>query len=430
MTGSYSADQIQVLEDHEAVRKRPGMYIGSIGPRGLHHLVYEVADNSIDEALAGYCTRIEVDLNADGSVTVTDNGRGIPTEIHSKTGKSFLETVFTVIHFAGRRDSHDGYKVSGGLHGVGVAIVNALSQWLQVTVWREGQIYSQRFDKGVAVTPLTAKLSPENRMGTSICFKPDVEIFKNGIEFDRATLALHLRQLAYLNPGLKIILTDNRLEMLGSSSPCIETYCFPGGIREYVAYLNSDVEPLDEDIIYIQGDRDGVQVEIACQWHLLNQDNSYSRLFGFTNCVRNIDGGTYINTFQLAVRRVVSAIGRQLGKLKDTDRILDWDQVLECGFTGIIAVKVPNPVFEGPLKGRLGNPEVKEIVKSLVENGLREYLNARPEVAGAIAQQAIEARDAVAAARQALAVRRHQKRYKTIIGKRRQPGDRTSQPSG
>ncbi len=408
MSSSYSADQIQVLEDHESVRKRPGMYIGSIGPRGLHHLVYEVADNSIDEALAGYCTRIEVDLNADGSVTVTDNGRGIPTEIHSKTGKSFLETVFTVIHFAGRRGSHDGYKVSGGLHGVGVAIVNALSQWLQVTVWREGKIYSQRFDKGVAVTQLTAKPSPENRTGTSICFKPDAEIFKNGIEFDRATLAVHLRQLAYLNPGLKIIFTDNRLEMLGSSSPSIETYCYPGGIREYVAYLNSDVEPLHEDIIYIQGDRDGVQVEIACQWHLLNQDNSYSRLFGFTNCVRNIDGGTYINTFQLAVRRVVSAIGRQQGKLKNTDPVLMGNEVLECGFTAVIAVKVPNPVFEGPTKTRLANPEVGKIVKFLVEKELMEYLTARPEVAGAIAQQAIEARDAEAEARKARALRRKQ----------------------
>ncbi|MEG4961895.1 MULTISPECIES: ATP-binding protein [unclassified Microcoleus] len=412
MTSSYSADQIQVLEDREAVRKRPGMYIGSTGPRGLHHLVYEVVDNSIDEALAGYCTRIEVDLNADGSVTVTDNGRGIPTEIHSKTGKSFLETVFTVVHFAGRRDSHDGYKVSGGLHGVGLGIVNPLSEWLQVTVWRGEQIYSQRFEKGIPVTQLTVKPSSENRTGTSICFKPDVEIFKNGIEFDRPTLALHLRQLAYLNPGLKIILTDNRLEMPGSSSPSIETYCYPDGIREYVAYLNSDVEPLHEDIIYIQGDRDDVQVEIACQWHLLNQDNSYSRLFGFTNCVRNIDGGTYINTFQLAVRPVVSAIGHQLGKLKKTDPVLMGNEVLECGFTAVIAVKLPNPEFEGPTKSRLVNPEVQEIVKSLVEKELMEYLTARPEVAGAIVQRAIEARDAEAEARKARALRRKQELQK------------------
>ncbi|MEG4810034.1 ATP-binding protein [Microcoleus sp. F8-D3] len=407
MTGSYSADQIQVLEGLEPVRKRPRMYIGSTGPRGLHHLVYEVADNSINETLAGYCTRIEVDLNADGSVTVTDNGRGIPTEIHSKTGKSFLETVFTVIHFAGRRGSHDGYKVSGGLHGVGVAIVNALSQWLQVTVWREGQIYSQRFDKGVAVTPLTAKLSPENRTGTSISFKPDVEIFKNGIEFDRSTLALRLRQLAYFNPGLKIILTDNRLQILGSSCPSIETYCFPDGIREYVAYLNSDVEPLHEDIIYIQGDRDGVKVEIACQWHVPKQNQTYGQLLGFANCVQNIDG-TYFSTFKLTVRRVMSAIGRQLGKLKETEPILDWKEVLECGFTGMIAVKVSNPEFEGSMKTQLANPEVGEIVKFLVEKELMEYLKARPEVAGAIVQQAIETRDAQAEARKARALRRKQ----------------------
>ncbi|MEG4203513.1 ATP-binding protein [Microcoleus sp. Pol7_A1] len=410
MTSSYSADQIQVLGDHEAVRKRPGMYIGSTGPRGLHHLVYEVVDNSIDEALAGYCTHIEVDLNADGSVTVTNNGRGIPTEIHSKTGKSFLEAVLTVVCFADR--SGDGYKVSGGIHGVGIAVVNALSQWLQVTVWREEQIYSQRFEKGIAVTQLSVKPSPENRTGTSICFKPDAEIFKSGTQFDRTTLALHLRQLAYLNPGLTIILTDNRLEMLGSSSPCIETYCFPDGIREYVSYLNSDVETLHEDIIYIQGDRDDVQVEIACQWHLLNQDNSYSRLFGFTNCVRNIDGGTYINTFQLAVRRVVSAIGHQLGKLKNTDPVLMGNEVLECGFTAVIAVKLPNPEFEGATKSRLVNPEVQEIVKSLVKKELMEYLTARPEVAGAIVQRAIEARDAEAEARKARALRRKQELQK------------------
>ncbi|MEG3895964.1 MULTISPECIES: ATP-binding protein [unclassified Microcoleus] len=406
MTGSYSADQIQVLEGLEAVRKRPGMYVGNTGPRGLHHLVYEVADNSINEALAGYCTRIEVDLNADGSVTVKDNGRGIPTKINSKTGKSFLEEVLTVL-CAGYR-AGDSYKVAGGIHGVGIVVVNALSQWLQVTVWREEQIYSQRFEKGIAVTQLTAKTSPENRTGTSISFKPDVEIFKNGIEFDRATLAGRLRQLAYLNPGLTIIFTDNRLEMLGSSSPSIETYCYPDGIREYVAYLNSDVEPLHEDIIYIQGDRDDVQVEIACQWHLLNQDNSYSRLFGFTNCVRNIDGGTYINTFQLAVRRVVSAIGHQLGKLKNTDPVLMGNEVLKCGFTAVIAVKLPNPEFEGPTKSRLVNPEVQEIVKSLVEKELMEYLTARPEVAGAIVRQAIEARDAEAEALKARALRRKQ----------------------
>ncbi|MEG4862740.1 MULTISPECIES: ATP-binding protein [unclassified Microcoleus] len=410
MTNSYSADQIQVLEGLEAVRKRPGMYIGNTGPRGLHHLVYEVVDNSINEALAGYCTRIEVDLNADGSITVTDNGRGIPTKINSKTGKSFLEEVLTVL-CAGYRASAS-YKVAGGLHGVGIAVVNALSQWLQVTVWRQEQIYSQRFEKGMAVTQLTVKPSPENRTGTSICFKPDAEIFKIGIEFDRATLALHLRELAYLNPGLTIILTDNRLEMLGSSSPSIETYCYPDGIREYVAYLNSDVEPLHEDIIYIQGDRDGVQVEIACQWHLLNQNNSYSRLFGFTNCVRNIDGGTYINTFQLAVRGVVSAIARQLGKLKDTDPVLMGNEVLECGFTAVIALKVPNPEFEGPTRTRLANPEVQEIVKSLVEKELMEYLTARPEVAGAIVQRAIEARDAEAEARKARALRRKQELQK------------------
>ncbi|WP_293152565.1 MULTISPECIES: ATP-binding protein [unclassified Microcoleus] len=299
MTDTYSADQIQILENHEAVRKRPGMYIGNTGLRGLHHLVYEVVDNAIDEALAGYCTRIEVDLNADGSVTVTDNGRGIPTEIHPKTGKSFLEAVLTVLCFVGR--SSDGYKVSGGIHGLGLAVVNALSEWLQVTVRRQEQIYSQRFDKGVAVTQLTAKPNPKNRTGTSICFKPDVEIFQPGIEFDRPTLTSYLRQLAYLNPGLTIIFTDNRLGILGSTSPSIETYCYPDGIREYLAYLNSEVEPLHADIIYLQGDRDGVQVEIAVQWHVPKEHKTSGRLFGYTNCVWNIDGGIHCDTFILTL---------------------------------------------------------------------------------------------------------------------------------
>ncbi|MEG4572339.1 ATP-binding protein [Microcoleus sp. N3A4] len=406
MTSSYSADQTQVLEGLEAVRKRPRMYIGTTGPRGLHHLVYEVVDNSINEALAGYCTRIEVDLNTDGSITVTDNSRGIPTEIHSKTGKSFLEAVLTVLCFVGR--SGDGYNVSGSIRGLGLAIVNALSEWLQVTVWHQEQIYSQRFDKGMAVTQLTIKPSPENRTGTSICFKPDAEIFKDGVEFDRSTLALHLQQLAYLNPGLKIILTDNRWEILGSSSPCIETYCFPAGIREYVANLNSDVEPLHPDIIYLQGDRDGVQVEIAFQWHVPSQDNSCGRLLGFANCVRSIDDSPYFYRFQFAVTRTINNIARELGKLKDTDPILSWKKVLECGFTGIIALKVPNPELEGPTRTRLANPEVGEMVKSLVENELMEYLTARPEVAGAIVQQAIEARDAEAEALKARALRRKQ----------------------
>lgn len=406
MTDRYSADQIQILTGLEAVRKRPGMYIGNTGPRGLHHLVYEVADNSINESLASYCTLIEVDLNADGSITVTDNGRGIPTEINSKTGKSFLEEVLTVL-CAGYR-AGDGYKVARSIRGTGVEVVNALSEWLQVTVWRGGQIYSQCFEKGVAVTQLTAKPNPENRTGTSICFKPDAKIFKNGIEFDRPSLALHLQQLAYLNAGLEIIFADNCQDSIDSSSPVTETYCFPDGIREYVAYLNSDVKPLHEDIVYVRGDRDGVQVEIACQWHLPKQDNFNGRLLGFANCVRNIDGGIHCDTFILTVRQVVSAICHQLGKLKDTDPVLGWKDVSDWGFTGVIAIKLPNPEFEGPTFTRLVNPEVGEIVKSLVAKQLMEYLTARPEVAGAIVQRAIEARDAEAEARKARALCRKQ----------------------
>src|SRR4028119_921626 len=242
MTSSYSADQIQVLEGLEPVRKRPGMYIGTTGPRGLHHLVYEVVDNSIDEALAGYCTHIEIDINADGSVTVTDDGRGIPTGIVAKTGKSGIETVMTELH-AGGKFGGGGYKVSGGLHGVGISVVNALSEWVEVTVWRETKVHTQRFERGVPKTELVAKPYKEARTGTSVAFLPDTQIFSTGIEFDYTTVAGRLRELAYLNAGVRITFTDSRLP-----EPRVETYHYEGGIQEYVAYMNREKEPLHEEI--------------------------------------------------------------------------------------------------------------------------------------------------------------------------------------
>ncbi|MGL6137612.1 MAG: ATP-binding protein, partial [Planktothrix sp.] len=376
MTSNYSADQIQVLEGLEAVRKRPGMYIGSTGPRGLHHLVYEVVDNAIDEALAGYCTHIEIDFNANGSVTVTDDGRGIPVDTHSKTGKSALETVLTVLH-AGGKFGGGGYKVSGGLHGVGVSVVNALSEWLEVTVFRDKKEYSQRFERGTPATELTSKPIKEARTGTSVSFFPDTSIFTTGIEFDCDTIASRLRELAYLNAGVKITLTDSRLELLRRETPRIETYCYQGGIREYIAYMNSDKQPLHEDIIYTCGERSNVQIEVALQWCT----DAYSdTVLGFANNIRTIDGGTHLEGLKTVLTRTLNAIARKRNKLKEGEANLGGENIRE-GLTAVISAKVPDPEFEGQTKTRLGNPEVRGIVDSLVGEALTEYLEFNPGVA-------------------------------------------------
>ncbi|MFP4101325.1 ATP-binding protein [Coleofasciculus sp.] len=391
MTSSYSADQIQVLEGLEAVRRRPGMYIGSTGPRGLHHLVYEVVDNSIDEALAGYCTHIEVDFNADGSVSVTDDGRGIPTDTHSKTGKSALETVMTVLH-AGGKFGGGGYKVSGGLHGVGVSVVNALSEWVDVTVWREKKVHTQRYERGIAMGDLVVKPSKEDRTGTSVTFKPDTQIFTNGIEFDYSTVAGRLRELAYLNGGVRITFTDHRI-----SPERIDSYHYEGGIQEYVAYMNRDKEPLHQEIIYVQGERNNVQVEVALQWCV----DAYSdNLLGFANNIRTIDGGTHLEGLKTVLTRTLNAIARKRNKLKDNEANLGGENVRE-GLTGVISVKVPDPEFEGQTKTKLGNTEVRGIVDSLVGEVLTEYLEFRPQVADSVLEKAIQAFKAAEAARRA-----------------------------
>jgi DNA gyrase subunit B len=393
MTSSYSADQIQVLEGLEPVRKRPGMYIGSTGPRGLHHLVYEVVDNSIDEALAGYCTHIEVDINADGSVTVTDDGRGIPTDTHPTTGKSALETVMTVLH-AGGKFGGGGYKVSGGLHGVGISVVNALSEWVEVTVWRDKKVHLQRFERGIPVTELTAKPYKEKdgRTGTSVSFKPDTQIFTTGIDFDYTTLAGRLRELAYLNAGVRMTFTDHRV-----TPERVETYHYEGGIQEYVAYMNREKEPLHQEIIYIQGERNGTQVEVALQWCV----DAYSdNLLGFANNIRTIDGGTHLEGLKTVLTRTMNAIARKRNKLKDSDSNLGGENVRE-GLTGVISVKVPDPEFEGQTKTKLGNTEVRGIVDSLVGEVLTEYLEFRPHVADAVLDKAIQAFKAAEAARRA-----------------------------
>jgi DNA gyrase subunit B len=396
MTSSYTADQIQVLEGLEAVRKRPGMYIGSTGPRGLHHLVYEVVDNSIDEALAGHCTHIEVELNSDGSVSVTDDGRGIPTDTHSKTGKSALETVMTVLH-AGGKFGGGGYKVSGGLHGVGVSVVNALSEMVEVTVWRDKKVHTQVYSKGLPLGGLETKAHNENRTGTSVKFRPDPEIFTTGTEFDYMTLAGRLRELAYLNAGVKISFTDNRLELLKSDRPLVEVYEYKGGIKEYIAYMNRDKQPLHEEIIYVQGERNDVQIEVSLQWCT----DAYSdNVLGFANNIRTIDGGTHLEGLKAVLTRTLNSIARKRNKIKENESNLSGEHVRE-GLTAVISVKVPNPEFEGQTKTKLGNTEVRGIVDSLVGEVLTEYLEFRMNVADAILDKAIQAFKAAEAARHA-----------------------------
>ncbi|MBD2514781.1 DNA topoisomerase (ATP-hydrolyzing) subunit B [Nostoc sp. FACHB-973] len=396
MTSSYSADQIQVLEGLEAVRKRPGMYIGTTGPRGLHHLVYEVVDNSIDEALAGHCTHIEVDINADGSVTVTDDGRGIPVDTHSRTGKSALETVMTVLH-AGGKFGGGGYKVSGGLHGVGISVVNALSEIVEVTVWRDKKVHIQRYERGIPVTDLQVKPYKEARTGTSVTFKPDTQIFTTSIEFDYITLSGRLRELAYLNAGVKITFTDHRLELLKSDTPKVESYEYKGGIKEYIAYMNREKQPLHEEIIYVQGERNNVQVEVSLQWCT---DAYTDNVLGFANNIRTVDGGTHLEGLKAVLTRTLNAIARKRNKIKENEPNLSGEHVRE-GLTAVISVKVPDPEFEGQTKTKLGNTEVRGIVDSLVGEVLTEYLEFHPAIADSILDKAIQAFKAAEAARHA-----------------------------
>ncbi|MBD2000957.1 DNA topoisomerase (ATP-hydrolyzing) subunit B [Leptolyngbya sp. FACHB-541] len=414
MTTNYGADQIQVLEGLEPVRKRPGMYIGSTGPRGLHHLVYEVVDNSVDEALAGYCNYIQVSLNEDGSVTVTDDGRGIPTDVHPRTGKSALETVMTVLH-AGGKFGGGGYKVSGGLHGVGISVVNALSEWVEATVWRDNKVHVQRFERGVPIGELSIQPNSEKRTGTSISFKPDTQIFTTtGIEFDYATLASRLRELAYLNAGVEITFTDYRLALLKSDQPRVDKYHYAGGIREYISYINKDKQPLHDEVVFVQGERNNVQVEVALQWCV---DAYTDNLLGFANNIRTIDGGTHLEGLKAVLTRTMNSIARKRNKLKESDSNLAGENIRE-GLTGVISVKVPDPEFEGQTKTKLGNTEVRGIVDSLVGEALTEYLEFRPSVADAILEKAIQAFNAAEAARRA----RELVRRKSVLESSTLPG--------
>ena len=416
MTNEYGADQLQVLEGLEPVRKRPGMYIGSTGPRGLHHLVYEVVDNSVDEALAGHCTCIQVTLQEDGSVMVSDDGRGIPTDVHSRTGKSALETVMTVLH-AGGKFGGGGYKVSGGLHGVGISVVNALSEWVEVTVWRNQQEFSQRYERGNPVTELLSQplpVSDRAKTGTRVHFKPDVDIFTTVTQFDYPTLAGRLRELAYLNGGVKIVFTDERLSLLKRDTPYQETFLYEGGILEYVAYMNRDKQPIHEEIIFVQGERDGVQVEASFQWCA----DAYSdNILGFANNIRTIDGGTHLEGLKTVLTRTFNTLARKRNKRKDNESNLAGENIRE-GLTAVLSVKVPDPEFEGQTKTKLGNTEVRGIVDSLVGEVLTEYLDFHPGVGDVILEKAIQAFNAAEAARRA----RELVRRKSVLESSTLPG--------
>jgi DNA gyrase subunit B len=412
-TENYGASQIQVLEGLEAVRKRPGMYIGTTGPRGLHHLVYEVVDNSVDEALAGHCKHIEVSLNDDGSVTVSDDGRGIPTDIHPRTGLSALETVMTVLH-AGGKFGGGGYKVSGGLHGVGISVVNALSEWVDAKVWRNNKLYTQRFERGITATKLIEHKSDRTQTGTQMTFLPDVQIFTSGVEFDYKTLTNRFRELAYLNAGVELTFTDKRLTLLGLDEPKVEVYYYEGGIREYISYMNADKTPLNEEIIYVQGERNNIQIEVAFQWCT---DAYTDNLLGFANNIRTIDGGTHLEGLKAVLTRTINSVARKRNKIKEGAPNLGGEHIRE-GLTAVISVKVPDPEFEGQTKTKLGNPEVRGVVESLVGEVLTEYFEFQPSVLDLVLDKAMQAFNAAEAARRA----RELVRRKSVLESSTLPG--------
>ena len=383
----YTAKDIHILEGLEAVRKRPGMYIGDQGERGLHHLVYEVVDNSIDESLAGFCDTINVTVNKDGSVTVVDNGRGIPTEMH-ESGKSAAEVVMTILHAGGKFDK-SAYQVSGGLHGVGVSVVNALSVWLDLTIWREGKEYHQRYERGNPVTELQVVGDTEKR-GTRVQFLPDDEIFTT-TDFQADTLKARLRELAFLNSHITINFEDLRPEQ-----PVFRAYHYPGGIASFVEYLNKGKELLFAEPIVITGEKDKTSIEVAIQYN----DSYIERLYGFVNLINTIEGGTHVSGFRTALTRAINDEARSLKLLKEKDDNLSGDDLKE-GLTAVISVKVMEPQFEGQTKTKLGNGDVKGIVDSLVYEGLKNALDDRPEILKPIVESAIRARQARDAAKKA-----------------------------
>ena len=393
----YDASDIQVLEGLEAVRKRPGMYIGTTDVKGLHHLVWEIVDNSIDEALAGFCQNIEVIINKDNSITIKDDGRGIPVDIHPKTKKSTVETVYTVLH-AGGKFGGGGYKVSGGLHGVGASVVNALSKWLEVKVYKGGNVYFIRFENGgkpLAPLHIIDKCN-ENRTGTTVTFKPDANIFDSEI-YDYETLKVRIRELAFLNRGLSITLRDDRDE----EDTTGDKFLYEGGISEYVKFINQNKTPIHDEIIHFQGEEDGVFFEVAMQYNSGYNDNIYS----FVNNINTHDGGTHEEGVRRALTRIINNYARKNNILKEKDDSLTGDDVKE-GLTMIISCKHPNPQFEGQTKGRLGNSEVRKLADSVFSKGFERYLLENPDQAKAIVNKAMLACRARNAAKKAREITR------------------------
>ena len=389
MSTEYNADQIQILEGLEGVRRRPGMYIGSTSARGLHHLVYEIVDNAVDEALAGFCSVITVTVNPDNSVTVVDNGRGIPVDIQKKAGISALEVVFTILH-AGGKFGGGGYKVSGGLHGVGASVVNALSEWLKVEVRREGKIYEEKFERGKVVSPITViGECGSEESGTTVTFLPDSEIFEETV-YDYDTLKTRLRETAFLTKNLKIILRDEREEKREN------TFHYEGGIKEFVTYLNRGKTPLYEQVIYCEGLQNSVMVEVAIQ----HNDSFNENIYTFVNNINTPEGGTHLTGFKNAVTKTFNDYARTNKLLKDSEDNLSGEDIRE-GMTAIISVKVEDPQFEGQTKQKLGNSEVVSAVSTVVSEQLTYFLEQNPNAAKQICEKAILAQRARAAARKA-----------------------------
>ena len=386
----YGADQIQILEGLEAVRKRPGMYIGSTSSRGLHHLVYEIVDNAVDEALAGFCTEIHVIINPDNSITVTDNGRGIPVGINHKAGIPAVEVVFTILH-AGGKFGGGGYKVSGGLHGVGASVVNALSEWLEVTICREGKKYQQRYERGHTMYPLKeVGVCEAEETGTKVTFLPDKEIFEETV-YDYDILKQRLREMAFLTKGLRIVLKDTREDMEKE-----KVFHYEGGIREFVTYLNRSKEALYPEIIYCEGQKDGVAVEVAMQHNDSYTENSY----GFVNNINTPEGGTHIVGFRNALTKTFNDYARKNKLLKDNEPNLSGDDIRE-GLTAIVSVKIEEPQFEGQTKQKLGNSEARGAVDFVVSKQLEIFLEQNPAVAKATVEKSVLAQRAREAARKA-----------------------------
>ena len=406
MSENYGADNIQILEGLEAVRKRPGMYIGSTSSRGLHHLVYEIVDNSVDEALAGYCTEICVFINEDNSITVIDNGRGIPVGINHKAGIPAVEVVFTILH-AGGKFGGGGYKVSGGLHGVGASVVNALSNWLEVQIYNEGKIYQQRYEKGHVCYPLkVVGECDKEKTGTKVTFLPDDTIFEDTV-YDHDILKQRLREMAFLTKNLKIVLTDKREENYE------KVFHYEGGIKEFVKYLNSSKTPLYEDVLYFEGKKDGVYVEVAMQ----HNDSYNESAFSFVNNINTPEGGTHLAGYRNALTKTFNDYARNNKLLKDSEANLSGEDIRE-GLTAIVSIKIEDPQFEGQTKQKLGNSEARGAVDSVVSEQLTYYLEQNPAVAKIICEKSIMAQRARDAARKA----RDLTRRKTALGDTALPG--------